>query len=65
MIRAGNGIEKSDQEIVDQIYQGLDPSIMEFVAQKEAKTLCEVHKIARMGQSFEKDVNVSVMEVNG
>ena len=53
VIRAGNDIKKSEQEIVDQIYQGLDPSIMKFVAQKEAKTLIEARKFARMEQSFE------------
>ena len=37
---------------------------MKFVAQKEAKTLSEVSKYARMGQSFETDVNVlCVMEL--
>ena len=64
VIRAGNDIKKSKQEMMDQIYQGLDPSIMKFVAQKEAKTLSEVRKYyARMGQSFVKDVNSNVMEV--
>ena len=63
VIRAGNDIKKSEQEMMDQIYQGLDPSIMKFVAKKEAKTLNEVRKYARMGQSFVKEVNSSVMEV--
>ena len=63
VIRAGNDIQKSEQEMMDQIYQGLDPSIMKFVAQKEAKTLSEVRKYAKMGQSFEREVNSSVMEV--
>lgn len=63
VIRAGNDIEKSEQEMMDQIYQGLDPWIMKFVAQKEAKTLSEVRKFARMGQSFAKNVNSSVMKV--
>ena len=36
---------------------------MKFVAQKEAETLNEVRKYARMGQSFVNEVNSSVMEV--
>ena len=64
VIRAGNDIKKSEQEIVDQINQGLDHSIMKSVVQKEAKTLSEVCKFARMGQSFEKDVSVRTVEVH-
>lgn len=62
VIRMGRDLEKSEREIVDQIFQGLKPAIMKFVAQKEAKTLSEVRKFARMGQSLEKDV--TLVELN-
>ena len=37
---------------------------MKFVAQKEAKTLNDVRRFARTGQSLEKEVTTSVTEVN-
>ena len=63
-IRMGQDINKGEQEIIDQIYQGLHPVIMKFVAQKEAKTLSDVRKFARMGQSLEGSVISSEMEIN-
>ena len=64
VIRMGQDINKGEQEIIDQIYQGLHPVIMKFVAQKEAKTLSDVRKFARMGQSLEGSAISSEMEIN-
>ena len=41
--------------MIDQIYQELDPVICNFMVQKEPKTISEVKKFPRMGQSFEKE----------
>lgn len=59
VIRMGRDLEKSEREITDQIFQGLQPGIMKFVAQKEPETLVDVRKFARMGQSLEKDVSMA------
>ena len=64
VIRMGQDINKGEQEIIDQIYQGLHPVIMKFVAQKEAQTLSDVRKFARMGQSLEGSAISSEMEIN-
>ena len=64
VIRAGKDIEKKDQEIIDQIYQGLDSVIVKFVAQREPKTLDDVRKFARMGQSLEREMNTPSTEVH-
>ena len=64
VIRMGQDINKGEQELIDQIYQGLHPVIMKFVAQKEAKTLSDVRKFARMGQSLEGSAISSEMEIN-
>lgn len=66
VIQLGRELEKTDQEMIDQVYQGLNPVIMRFVAQKEPQDLSEVKKFARMGQSLEKDVpTVEVNKVRG
>lgn len=66
VIRMGKDLSKNEQEVIDQIYQGLNPVIMKFVAAKEAKTLEEVRKFARMGQSLEKEVTtVDVHKIQG
>ena len=66
VIRLGQDLEKSEQEIIDQVYQGLNPAIMKFVITKEPKTLADVKRFSRMGQSLEKDTTViGVNEVQG
>ena len=64
VIRLGKDLDKKEQEIIDQIYQGLDPVIVKFVAQKEAKTLSDVRRFARMGQSLEREMTTPSTEVH-
>ena len=67
VIRLGQDLQKREQEIINQVYQGLHPAIMTFVVTKEPKTLADVKRFSRMGQSLlEKDTSVIyVNEIQG
>ena len=52
VLKCGRKLKKSDTELMDKIVHGLSKEIKNFVVMKEAKTLEQVTKYARMGQSL-------------
>ena len=61
VIRMGGDLQKSEQEIIHQVYQGLTPGIMKLVAQKAAKTLDDVRRFARLVQLLEIETDEKEM----
>ena len=52
VLKCGRKLKKNDRELMDKIIHGLNKEVRNFVIMKEAKTLEQVTKYARMGQSL-------------
>ena len=52
MIKLGKELRKSEEEIVEQVIQGLSPKVSDFVLEKLPKTLDETMYLARLGESI-------------
>lgn len=63
VLKCGRTLKKSEAEMMDKIIHGLNKEIKNFVIMKEAKSLEDVTKYARMGQSITKSENSQVCSV--
>lgn len=54
VLKCGRTLSKPDAEMIDKIIHGLNEEIKNFVIMKEAKSLEEVTKYARMGRLLPK-----------
>ena len=63
VLKSGRKLKKNDRELMDKIIHGLHKEVRNFVIMKEAKTLEQVTKYARMGQSLTSSESSSVCGV--
>ena len=64
VLKCGRKLKKNDRELMDKITHGLNKDVRNFVIMKEAKTLEQVTKYARMGQSLTSSEPSSVCGVH-
>ena len=63
VLKCGRKLKKSDTELMDKIVHGLSKEVKNFVVMKEVKTLEQVTKYARMGQSLVNGESSKVFSV--
>ena len=63
VLKCGRTLNKSEAEMMDKIIHGLHKEIKNFVIMKEANSLEDVTKYARMGQSITSSENSQVCSV--
>ena len=64
VLKCGRKLKKNDRELMDKIIHGLNKEVRNFVIMKEAKTLEQVTKYARMGQSLTSSESSSLCGVH-